>query len=241
MFHYFRLPLILISFSVLFAACSKDNDASHSRTGQEKPDSSNVYGDANFSYMDSLETYQTGYNTVRDSAYKAENIKELEKQTLLIKKHPDNPGPYLDRGNHYQNIQMYKQAIDDYNFFINKVQDNYSAYLNRGTALERIKQYEPALSDYEKVLELKPDDTIANFNRGIVYDVLGRYDESIKEYSEVIVKDPRLAKAYYNRGLAYEKIKNYEEAIHDLTRALELNPKYGNILKQKIEYINRKK
>ncbi len=241
MLHYFRLPIILLSFSVLFTACSKDNDISQSQNGRDKPDSSKVYGDANFSYMDSLETYQLGYNTARDSAYKAENIKELEKQTLLIQKHPENPVPYLDRGNHYQNIQMYKQAIDDYNSYINKVQDNYSAYLNRGTAYERLKQYELALSDYKKVLELKPDDTIANFNRGIVFEAIGKPDEAIKEYSEVIVKDPQLAKAYLNRGLAREKLEDYGNAVYDLMRALELNPGYGEKLKQKIDYLNRKK
>ena len=238
--HYYRLFVFLILSSMLFSACSKSNNEINTGV-KENQDSSKVYGSANFSYMDSLDTYQMGYNVARDSAYKAENIKELEKQSLLIKNNPETPGPYLDRGNHYQNIQMYKEAIDDYNLYIQKVPNNYSAYLNRGTAYEQLKQYELALTDYAKVLELKPDDTISNFNRGIVFDALGKPDEAVKEYSKVIGKDSLLAKAYLNRGLSQEKLKNYEFAIMDLSKALGLNPKYGEKLKQKIEYLNRKK
>lgn len=204
----------------------------------KRTDSTDIYGNGYFDYRDSIESYHMGYSRPRDSIYKVENLKEFERLNLLIRKDTLTPGPYLDRGNHYQNIQKYQEAIKDYDRYIQLYPYNHSAYQNRGTAHERLKQYDQALWDYQKVLSLKPDDTIANFNKGVVYDVLNEPWQAIKEYDTVIVKDPRLAKAYYNRGTAYQKVQKYDEAIKDFQKAMQLNPTYKEELSRKIDYLN---
>lgn len=205
---------------------------------QSPDDSTEIYGRGYFDYRDSINSYHLGYSIPRDSIYKVENLKAFEQLNLLIKQDSLEPGPYLDRGNHFQNIHKYIDAILDYDKYIELNPYNYSGYLNRGTAHERLKHYDQALWDYTKVLELKPDDTISQFNKGVVYDAIGNHWQAIKEYDTTIIKDQHLAKAYYNRGASYEKVAKYDEAIRDYTKAMELNPKYKEELMKKIDYLN---
>lgn len=205
-----------------------------------RTDSTSVYGTGYFDYRDTLESFHMGYSKPRDSVYKIENIKEFERLNLLIKSNPTIPGPYLDRGNHLQNIQKYQEAIADYNKYIQMVPDNHSGYMNRGTAHERLKSYDSALWDYDKVILLKPDDTIAFFNKGVVYDALNNPWQAIREYDSCLKRDPRLAKTYYNRGAAYEKIQDWKRAIQDFEKAVTLNPGYKAELEERIKYLENK-
>ncbi len=200
-------------------------------------DSSDIYGTGNFDYRDTLLTYHRGYSIPRDSIYKVYNIKAFEELNYAIKKYPIKPGPYLDRGNHFQNIKMYREAISDYNMYIKLDPSNHSGYMNRGNAYERFKIYDSAMTDYNKVLELKPDDTIANFNKGNIYDILEKFDSAVAQYDTVLMKDPRLAKAYYNRGTSYLNLKNYAAAIRDWEEAIRLNPTYESDLRPRIKKI----
>jgi len=197
-------------------------------------DSTDIYGTGNFDYRDTLETYHRGYSIPRDSVYKVYNIKAFENLNFIIRKYPTKPGPYLDRGNHFQNIKMYREAIEDYNKYIKIYPGNQSAYMNRGNAYERIKKYDSAIADYNMDLKLKPDDTIANFNKGNIYDILGRFEEAVKQYDTVLMKDPRLAKAYYNRGTTYTSLKFHSLAIRDWEEAIRLNPPYEPDLRPRI-------
>jgi len=202
-----------------------------------RADSTDIYGTGHFDYRDTLLSYHRGYSIPRDSLYKVWNTRAFQTLNELIKKNPVNPGPYLDRGNHFQNIKMYREAISDYNEYIKLNPYNHSAYMNRGNAYERLKIYDSAKWDYQKVLELKPDDTIANFNKGNIYDMLGKYDSAVMEYDTVIIKDPLLAKAYYNRGVSYLALRKFREAARDWEQAIILNPTYESELRPKIRKI----
>lgn len=211
----------------------------YSKGSNVSGDSTKIYGTGSFDYHDTLESYHRGYSIPRDSIYKVYNTKAFQEYDRLIRKHPLIPGPYLDRGNHFQNIKMYKEAISDYNEYIRLYPRNPSAYMNRGNAYERLKLYDSAMWDYTKTLELKPNDTIANFNKGNIYDMLGHYDQAVKEYDTTIMKDPRLAKAYYNRGTSYLNLKNYDMAVKDWETAIKLNPPYEPDLGPRISRIRQ--
>lgn len=202
-----------------------------------RKDSTDIYGTGNFDYRDSLESYHRGYSIPRDSIYKVWNTKAFQELNELIRKRPINPGPYLDRGNHFQNIKLYREAISDYNEYIKRDSSNHSAFMNRGNAYERFKIYDSARADYQMVLKLKPNDTIANFNKGNIFDIQGKYDSAVMEYDTVITKDPRLAKGYYNRGTSYLAQRKFKEAARDWEQAILLNPTYETELRPKINKI----
>lgn len=197
-------------------------------------DSTDVYGKGNFDYRDTLESWHVGYSIPRDSVYKVWNTQAFKELELQLKKYPAKPGPYLDRGNHFQNIKMYRYAIEDYDEYIKRVQTNHSAYMNRGNAYERLKIYDSAMTDYNTVLNLKPDDTIANFNKGCIYDILSRHDSAVMQYDTVIIKDSRLAKGYYNRGTSYYYLGKIDQTIADWEKAISLNPIYEGELRPRI-------
>jgi tetratricopeptide (TPR) repeat protein len=252
-FSMIRKLFLGLLFLLLVSGCSRKEETSSSRKSDSLSqitsitktsagvdsigpigDSTDIYGTGNFDYRDTLETYHRGYSIPRDSIYKVYNIKAFEHLNFIIRKYPTRPGPYLDRGNHFQNIKMYREAIEDYNKYIRINPYNQSAYMNRGNAYERLKKYDSAIADYNTVLKLKPDDTIANFNKGNIYDILGRFEEAVKQYDTVIIKDSRLAKAYYNRGTTYSSLKYYSLAIRDWEEAIRLNPPYEPDLRPRI-------
>lgn len=200
-------------------------------------DSTDVYGTGNFDYKDSLESYHRGYSIPRDSIYKVWNTKAFQELNELIKKKPIQAGPWLDRGNHFQNIKMYREAISDYNEYIKRDSSNHSAFMNRGNAYERFKQWDSAMADYNMVLKLKPNDTIANFNKGNIFDIWSKYDSAVMQYDTVAMKDPRLAKAYYNRGTSYLAQRKFKEAARDWEQAIMLNSTYEAELRPKINRI----
>ena len=255
------LPVVsiyIISAVITFVGCTKKNetelkkekDSLEQAKYQEiinelidsnffyrRNDSTDIYGTGNFDYRDTLESYHRGYSIPRDSIYKVWNTKAFQELNELIRKKPVLPGPYLDRGNHFQNIKMYRDAISDYNEYIKRNPYNHSAYMNRGNAYERFKIYDSAMWDYNKVLELKPDDTIANFNKGNIYDIWGKFDTAVMEYDTVVMKDPRLAKTYYNRGTSYLAQRKFKEAARDWEQAIILNRTYETELRPKINRI----
>lgn len=247
----FSLIVFLIVSALIISACNKKNSTGSTSqqesltqdtlagrinlpTDKPRDDSSFIYGTGNFDYRDSLESFHVGYSIPRDSVYKVYNTKAFQELNELIRKNPIKPGPYLDRGNHFQNIKMYREAISDYNEYIKRVKTNHSAYMNRGNAYERLWKYDSAMADYNYVLYLKPDDTIANFNKGNIFDVLGKHDSAVFQYDTVILKDNRLAKGYYNRGNSYYYLGKIELTIKDWEKAIELNPKYRGELEPKI-------
>ena len=251
------LALFLISGAAVFNGCTKKSETELRREKDSleqvkydevirelidsnlirQRDSTDIYGTGNFDYRDSLESYHRGYSIPRDSLYKVWNTKAFQELNELIKKKPLNPGPYLDRGNHFQNIKMYREAISDYNEYIKLNPGNHSGYMNRGNAYERFKIYDSAMADYNMVLKLKPDYTIANFNKGNIYDILGRPDSAVLQYDTVVIKDVRLAKAYYNRGTSYLAQRKFKEAARDWEQAILLNRTYESELRPKINKI----
>lgn len=251
------VSLFIISVSISFTGCTKKSVTELRREKDSleqvkydeiirelidsnlirKLDSTDIYGTGNFDYRDSLESYHRGYSIPRDSVYKVWNTQAFQELNEIIKKRPVLPGPYLDRGNHFQNIKMYRAAISDYNEYIKLNQSNHSAYMNRGNAYERFKIYDSAMADYNMVLFLKPDDTIANFNKGNIYDILGKPDSAVYQYDTVTIKDVRLAKTYYNRGTSYLAQRKFKEAARDWEQAVLLNRTYEAELRPKINKI----
>lgn len=254
---FFLLTILLIVTVVYFNGCTdiREDTLEQARFEQQREeerqmleeltgedlrrlDSSDIYGTKYFDYRDSLETFHMGYSIPRDSAYKVENIRAFAQLNYLVNQDTTNPGPYLDRGNHFQNIKLYTEAIKDYDRYIQMNPYNQSAYMNRGNAHERLQNFEQALRDYDKVLELKPDDTIAHYNKGVVYDYLGRFDLAIQEYTLAIRKDPRLARAYYNRGISNEQLGQMSRAKEDWQMAIQLNPYYREELTQRMRLLD---
>lgn len=136
---------------------------------------------------------------------------------------------YDRRGNTYNKLGNYQQAIKDFDKSILLNPKYPEAYHNRGTAYREIGEQQLAIKDFDTAIKLSPKYTEAYYNRGNAHNSLGNYQQAIKDFSEVIKLNPpltRLVIAYNNRGVAYRSLGIYKEAIKDFNTAIAINPGY---------------
>jgi tetratricopeptide (TPR) repeat protein len=79
----------------------------------------------------------------------------------------------MQRGNNYYALEMFPQAISDFDKAIKMGLKISKIYYNRGNAHFRAKNYESALEDYNKVLGFDSTDLETLNNRAMAYDKLG--------------------------------------------------------------------
>ncbi len=187
------------------------------------------------------ERYQTFKELEKDllKEAKKEIDKNFEVERLPIEQ--INAKDYFDKGNGYQNIEKYKEAIKNYNEAI-KIDSKYVfAYNNRGSAKEKLEKYEEAIKDYNIAVKLDPNCVFAYYNIGNAKRSLKQYEEAIKYYQMAIKITPNAAYIYNSIGNTKVDLECYEEAIKYYDKALEFNSKYAiayyarGIVKEKLK------
>jgi tetratricopeptide (TPR) repeat protein len=141
-------------------------------------------------------------------------------QALTLK--PGSPEPYLNRGDVYNTLQRYDDALRDFNEAIRVKPDYVIAYNNRGNVYNILQRYDDALRDYSEAIRLKPGHMSAYYNRGNVYNTLQRYDDALRDFSEAIRLEPNYIDAYYNRAVLCVELNRIHDAIADYQRYLDL-------------------
>jgi hypothetical protein len=140
----------------------------------------------------------------------------------VLLKSPQKARPHFNRGNSFNRLKKYKQALDEYNKAIELKPNFIDAYNNRGTVFININRNDDALNDFNKVIELNPKYFGAYFNRGGILFDQKKYEDAINNYSMVIILKPDYADAYYNRGLAEYYFDKKDNACMDLQKAFSL-------------------
>ncbi len=148
------------------------------------------------------------------------------------------------------NMQLFIDAIKEYNKIIAQDTGNAIAYFARGVDLckevemrsrfnedrqylqvnkkygavkdERDEKYERALEDFNKVIKLEPDFAFAYYDRAFIKYKFNDSQGAIEDYTNAIENDPDLADAYYNRGLLLFLTNDKEDACKDFSKAGEL-------------------
>ena len=77
--------------------------------------------------------------------------------TAAIRERPDDPRPYLERGDARSKLGRPEEAIGDYDQAISLDPDNAAAYLGRCHAKADLGRHEEALDDFEQAMRLDPD------------------------------------------------------------------------------------
>lgn len=130
---------------------------------------------------------------------------ELEKaiqdcdQAILLD--PEEPIPYITRGNSLHDKQEYVEAIRDYDQAIRLDRKNAWVYINRGNARQALRHFEAAISDYTSALSLDDQTATAFMNRGWAEHQVGQFEAALKDYDEAARlspqdKLPRINKAF---------------------------------------------
>jgi tetratricopeptide (TPR) repeat protein len=129
------------------------------------------------------------------------------------------------RGNTYQLMEHYEEALKDFDLAIELDPKYGSAIANRGRTYHLMGRYEEALKDFDLAIELNPKDNRAFSLRGRTYRRMKHYEEALKDFDMAIELDPKYTWSIASRGQTYRSMKRYEEALKDFDLAIELNPK----------------
>ena len=184
-------------------------------------------------------TIETGQNL--NFAIPSNYLKRLFEQPESEKPVPTEQPPlsaetYNKRGQMMYSIELYYEAIVEYNKAIRSNPDFALAYSNRGAAKNELGRHEEAIVDCDQAIRLDPQLYLAYNNRGFAKAKLGRHEEAIVDYDQAIRLNPLYATGYVNRGAAKNELgrreetivdmsRRYEEAIVDYDQAIRLDPR----------------
>jgi tetratricopeptide (TPR) repeat protein len=132
---------------------------------------------------------------------------------------------YEVRGEGYELLENYQQAIHDYTHALALDPHLVGAYNARGYAYHQLKSYQSAIEDYNRAIELDDKYTSPYRNRGQLYTSLKEYRNAVTDFSRAIELDSRTAWVYGRRGYANYQLKEYEQAIKDYDHMIELDSK----------------
>ena len=119
--------------------------------------------------------------TAQDYFYKAYNSEDADytlncyTKCLSLDAEYGGAATYNNRGNAYDDLGRYQDAIRDYNRALSIDPDYAIAYNNRGNAKRQLGRYQDAIRDYTRALSIDPDDASAYNNRGFAKGKLGIY------------------------------------------------------------------
>jgi tetratricopeptide (TPR) repeat protein len=126
----------------------------------------------------------------------------------------------------YEEREMYKEAIADYNTIENLSSSPLlNVYLRRGRCYNKIGEYDKAIAEFHKGLELQEHKSLYKYKAN-AERLKGDYESSIADYTKVIELNPMDNHAYYMRGRVKELKKDFQGALKDYTIAIEIDKDY---------------
>ena len=124
------------------------------------------------------------------------------------------------KGNIYNEMGKYPEAIAELDNYIEKNPDNYFGYYYRGWCKEESKDIEGAIEDYTMSITLEPQYAYAYMGRGKFYKNQGKEDLAKADFEKVIeldtVPDPDLSCAHY----AYYYLGQKDKAIEFMDKLI---------------------
>ena len=167
-----------------------------------------------------------------NAAYKTKDQDhKIDFYTKAIQLNPFYTHAYNNRGNAYQSLNRFEEAIRDYDKAIALNPLYELAYFNRGISYSKLGKHDEAAEDFHKTIILNPKNALAYYYRGISYSSAGKYEEAIQDYDKAIELDPKHVLAYNSRGLSLSALGNHDEAIQDYQKAQELDPRNAVVRK----------
>lgn len=170
-------------------------------------------------------------DTLSQSELLSRSLENLEKSIALD---PNVPDAYLLRGQAYQDLGKFPEALDAYETYERMLTEqnhewtdrDAEYWVNKGQVQVEIGDttlIPSAIASLSKAIEL--DSTKIN-----AYSYLGsalykqkKYVEAIPFFKKKIEADPGNANAYMNLALCYLQLKQYEDAAEPLKKVVELD------------------
>ncbi len=128
------------------------------------------------------EWFENGYKQGEARMYD----EAIQYYTEAIRRKPDYPMAYYNRGVNRSNKGDYAGSILDSTEAIHLQPDYPEAYYNRGTSYNNIGEHDKALRDLTEAIRQKPGFADAYFNRAFAWNIKKDYYSAIADYEDHI-------------------------------------------------------
>lgn len=119
-------------------------------------------------------------------------------------------------------LEVYDEAIANYNTLINLLPSIADLYSDRGLCYHMAGEYKTALQDFDKAVDLEPTNAYRYSCRAFVKGYHKDYEGALNDYNKAIELDPEDAIAYNNKGILEEQMGYANEAQKSFERSNEI-------------------
>ena len=137
--------------------------------------------------------------------------------TTAIRYDGNNFDAYLLRAMARNGLNLFDDAIADYNRVIEIVPQHFVAHYNRALLRSLVGDDNRALEDFSYILQREPDNTLARYNRALLRERTGDFQGAITDYTELIKSYPNFIYGYYARAACRRKTGDIRGALADET------------------------
>ena len=149
---------------------------------------------------------------------------------LSIKVNPSQSYPFIMKGQCYDNLKRYNDALRSYNRAIRYAPEIIDTYNKRGLVRMECSDFKGALSDFDQAVQLDRESGSYLKNRARALMHLNRFAEAKKSLLSAITlgknKSTPDAEAHYLMGILYDTSNRFINAHYSYKRALSIDAKY---------------
>lgn len=156
----------------------------------------------------------------------------LQACDLWLAHQPENPRPWLWRGNIHEQLNFLDKALSDYAQAVQNAPEDQEARLALGGLLLRQNKPGEAAEQYQNVLDRTPHEEAAQLGLAACRIEQGRDAEAVPLIDPALEKTPAPAQALFLRGKAALHLDQLPEAEHWLREAMGVAPRDPEILHQ---------
>jgi len=141
------------------------------------------------------------------------------------REYPQDPIPYLLKGDACIRLKKYEQAIKEFDMAGAFAPGLFLVHAAKGMFYAFQNNYDLAIENFNQAIKLHPDSADIYNSRGIVYYCQGDYLSALSDFNQAIKISPGFALAYLGRGKVYRCLGKDELAASDLKKAGEIDKK----------------
>ncbi|MFC1839335.1 tetratricopeptide repeat protein [Thermodesulfobacteriota bacterium] len=170
---------------------------------------------------------------IKEQNYYAKAVSDYSRAIDLS---PENHRYYSDRGDIYDEMELFEMAIADYSKALNLVTEMnnsfnyfYDTWYRKKMAYIYVKleQFDKVIFEYSKIIELYPRNIEALISRADVYAEMKDYDNAVADYNRFIELSPGDDSAYITRGNLYDEAGDLSNACSDWKKAFSMGNRKG--------------
>ena len=157
--------------------------------------------------------------------------------TRLIASNPKVDSLYLKRGNLYQGLHEWEEALADYDKVLSLTPGSSMAWYEKGNTRYDHGEYELSIQDYSRAIRLDPNNYLYYGARGKAFRQIRKTEDSIKDYKESLRINPSYDYVINNLGNIFLYNEQYDSARTYYIKALKLSQSKNSFSQLKLAEI----